>query len=84
MPDVITGTGEDGTTTPVQSFEPVEVEGDEPEVYGISFPKSMLPLDTDQGYWTSEPLLDLSGEEDEELVRVWLHAPAYKWPQKGT
>lgn len=54
----------------------------EPDVYGISFPASMLPIGADQGYWTSEPLLDLDGNEDEALVRVWLHAPAFKWPQK--
>ena len=73
------------------SFVPTEIEPEDVDVYGISFPKSMLPLGSDSGYWTSEPLLDLSGDEDEELVRVWLHAPAYKWPgkdepnrQKGT
>ncbi len=55
--------------------EATEIEGDDPKVYGISFPKSMLPIGADQGYWTSEPLLDLNGDEDEELVRVWLHAP---------
>ena len=74
---------EDLVLTPGPSAS-VEIEGDEPEVYGISFPKSMLPIGADQGYWTSEPLLDLGGNEDEALVRVWLHAPAFKWPVKDT
>ena len=84
MPDSITGTGKNGTTeipTPIVTAH-VEAEledGEVPDVWGISFPKVMLPLGADSGYWTSEPLLDLSGDEDEELVRVWLHAP-----QKGT
>ena len=62
---------------------PIELkDNDGPQTFGISFPASMLPLGADQGYWTSEPLLDLDGEEDEALVRVWLHAPAFKWPQR--
>ncbi len=76
---------EPATIIEVDLKESTEVEGDEPDVWGISFPKAMLPIGHDQGYWTSEPLLDLTGDESEELVRVWLHAPAYKWPQnKGT
>ena len=63
-------------------FTSIEVEGEEPDVYGISFPRSMLPIGADQGYWTSEPLLDLDGDEDKALVRVWLHAPSFKWPQR--
>ena len=64
------------------NLQVTEIEDEDVDVYGISFPKSMLPIGADQGYWTSEPLLDLDGDEDEALVRVWLHAPAYKWPQK--
>ncbi len=75
---------EEATIIEVDLKESTEVEGDEPDVWGISFPKAMLPIGADQGYWTSEPLLDLDGDESEELVRVWLHAPAYKWPQSGT
>ena len=89
--ETVPGSFEPATIIEVDLQESTEIEGDEPDVWGISFPKSMLPLGSDQGYWTSEPLLDLSGDEDEELVRVWLHAPAYKWPgkdepnrQKGT
>ena len=54
---------------------------EDPDVYGISFPKSMLPIGN-HGWWEAEPLLDLDGEEDEALIRVWLHPSDER--QEGT
>ena len=46
------------------------------EVYGIAFPKAMLPLGAISGTWTADVLLDLDGEEqDVSYVRVWLYGP---------
>ena len=66
MPDVITGTG------PILGAEPTEEIDDEPQEYGISFPRAMLPLGATRGTWELEALLDLDGDEDEAMVRVWL------------
>ena len=77
--DTITGTGHDGTVSPVASdtapvlgAEPTEEIDDGPQEYGISFPRAMLPLGATRGTWELEALLDLDGDEDEAMVRVWL------------
>ncbi|KKM73992.1 hypothetical protein LCGC14_1404810 [marine sediment metagenome] len=85
--DTITGTGHDGTTTPVGTTgpsdnepttfappgtEPTEEIDDGPQEYGISFPRAMLPLGATRGTWELEALLDLDGDENEAMVRVWL------------
>ena len=53
---------------------------EEPEVYGIAFPKTMLPLGAMAGSWTADEVHDLEGGTDEVFVRVWLYGPS---GQKG-
>ena len=53
---------------------------DDPEVYGIAFPKTMLPLGAMSGVWTADEVHDLEGGTDEVFVRVWLYGPT---GQKG-
>lgn len=57
----------------VASKEPYLDE--EPEVYGIAFPKSMLPLGAMAGTWEADEIRDLEGGTDEVFVRVWLYGP---------
>lgn len=57
----------------VASKEPYE--NDDPEVYGIAFPKTMLPLGAMAGTWTADEIRDLEGGTDEVFVRVWLCGP---------
>ena len=57
-----------------------EIDPDEVEVYGIAFPKSMLPLKAMSGVWEADEIIDLEGDEDKTLVRIWLYGPT---KQKG-
>ena len=50
-------------------------ENEDPEVYGIAFPKTMLPLGAMSGTWTADEVPDLEGGTDEVFVRVWLYGP---------
>ena len=60
----------------VDSSEVIEpYENDDPEVYGIAFPKTMLPLGAMSGIWFADEIRDLYENTDEVFVRVWLYGP---------
>ena len=67
----------------ISRVDPIDLdELPEPEVYGIAYPKALLPLGlTDgsvsmHGTWEADYILDIDGnEQDVPYVRVWLYGP---------
>ena len=89
MPDEVTGSTMNAHPSFIEPLdeEPTinaSVEGEitfvepanlEPDVYGIAYPKALLPLGAMHGTWEADYILDIDGnEQDVPYVRVWLYA----------